>query len=90
VYVTVYYDPNSVTASGFEASIQGIVSVMAVLIGQSVTVAMVMQALVGFSFALITGGLVSLDGIAWKNEVSVPANKIAVFALANITVAPQP
>jgi hypothetical protein len=90
VYVIVYYDPTSITASGFQTSIQQLIVNMAVQIGQRITSALISQTLVGFPYALVTGAQVSSDSVIYQNEVLVPANKVAVFSAANILVLPQP
>jgi hypothetical protein len=90
IHVRVYYDPDSISASGFEASIRTRIINLEVLIGQQITAAMIDVALADFPYVLITGAEVSEDGITFGNEATVPANKIAAFSIANIEVLPEP
>lgn len=90
IYVTVYYDDTQASSAGFENEIQLIVSQIALKIGQEVTSAQILQALEGFSDAVITGAQVSLNGLTWANLEYVNGNSVASFAIADVTVAPNP
>jgi hypothetical protein len=90
VYVNVYYDANSVTASGFDTAIKNVITAIHVLIGQRITAQMIDQALTNFPYALITGSEVSLDSVNYSNEVAIFANRYAQFTTVNIAVYVQP
>lgn len=86
IYVKVYYDPNTVTATGFQTDIQTIVASTVWGIGKTVTAAAIDIALDGFQYALVKGSQVSWDNATWTNEVVVDANKYAQIQSANVTV----
>jgi hypothetical protein len=89
LYVKVYYDSSTVTASGFATDLATILADTVWHIGQSVTASLIDQALQGFPYALVTGSQVSTDGATWKNEVLVNANAYAAIASGDVTVVAQ-
>jgi hypothetical protein len=86
VYIKVYYELGSATATGFDSSIKSVVAAIPWTIGQHVTAAIVLQALEGFAYATITGAQVSLDNVSYYNEVLPSGNAIPYTPAANITV----
>jgi hypothetical protein len=87
IYVTVYYDLNSVSSVSFASSIAAVITAMSWTIGQPVTAALIMAALANFPYARITGCQVSLNNSTWFNEVLPNGNSIPTFTAGNITVA---
>lgn len=87
VYVTVYYDANSVSSVNFTGSIALILTSMGWSIGQPVTSALILAALANFPYCRITGAQVSLDNTNWHNEVLPNGNSMPTILTGNITVA---
>jgi hypothetical protein len=90
VYVRVYYDPDTVTATGFASEIADLVAAVVWRIGKPVTAVQVAQALEGFQHALPTGCQVSLDDASWDNEVLIDGNKYGSVAVADVHVLEEP
>lgn len=88
IYVKVFYELGSATATGFDTSIKSVVSGIQWAIGEHVTSAKVLQGLKGFQYATITGAQVSTDNVNFFNEVLPNGNAIPTIAAGNITVAP--
>lgn len=86
VYVKVFYEIGSPTATGYDVSIKNTVAAIQWQIGQHVTAALVMQALAGFQFATITGAQVSLDNVNFFNEVIPNGNALPSIPSGNIQV----
>jgi hypothetical protein len=90
IYVQVYYDPDTVTASGFEDEIADMVASIVWRVGKPVTSAQVAQGLIGFQHALVTGCRVSVDDAIWDDEVLINANKYGSVAAADVHVLEEP
>ena len=86
VYVKVFYELGSASASGFDTVIQTTVASIPWTIGDHVTAATVLQALAGYQFATLTGAQVSLDNINFSNEVLVAGNALPLVIPGNVSV----
>lgn len=85
VYVKIYYDPNQPVASGWLTIAQNLITALNVTIGQEISQQTISEALIGFSYATITGITVSLDNSTFSRAVSINGNSIATFSASNIT-----
>jgi hypothetical protein len=90
VYVRVYYDPDTVLATGFSSEIAALVAAGVWRIGKPVTSVQIAQLLEGFQNALATGCHVSLDDAVWDNEVLIDAEKYGSIAIADVHVLEEP
>jgi hypothetical protein len=90
VYVQVYYDPDTVTATGFESEIADLVAAIVWRIGKSVTAAQIANGLIDYQHATITGCKVSLDDAIWGNQVFIDADKYGSVAVADVHVLEEP
>jgi hypothetical protein len=90
IYVTVYYDINSVSAVNFTGSIAAILTAMSWTVGQPVTSALIAEALFNFPYCRITGAQVSLvaGGGGLANEVLPNVNAMPQILAANVSVVP--
>lgn len=83
-YVRVYYDSLQPTQSGYASAISQILSALTFRIGQTISSAIILDALDGFPYASIIGATVSLDGLSYSNKILINAN--AVPSMGTLTV----